>query len=139
MPGTDRERDRGSAGVETAGAVVALLSVGFFVIGALRVTGSGGDVTAAAHAGARAAAAERDFGSAQTAAYAVASGVLADRGVACADLAVAVGGSLAPGGVVEVDVSCVVQMADVGLGGFHSDRTVSARGVELVDVIRGGG
>ena len=49
-------RDRGSAGVEAAFAVVALLAVGFFVVGALRVTGSSSDVDSAAHAGARAAA-----------------------------------------------------------------------------------
>ena len=43
-------------------AVTSLLLVGFFIVGALRVVGSGGDVEAAARAAARAAAASYDAG-----------------------------------------------------------------------------
>lgn len=130
--------DRGSAGVEAALAVTGLLLVAFFLIGALRVVGSGGDVEAAAHAGARAAAAERDPAAAAAAARAVVGGALADRGVACQQLAVSVGGNLAAGSVVTVDVTCAVSLADVVLAGFPGTRTVTARGVEQVDLIRGG-
>ena len=130
--------DRGSAGVETAIAVVALLAVGFFVIGALRVVGSGSDVNAAAHSAARAAAAEYDIGAASAAASRIASGVLADRGVACQAMSVSVGGDFVAGGIVTVDVSCTVSLADVVLAGFPGSRTVHGHGVEQIDAIRGG-
>ena len=133
-----RERDRGSAGVEGAIAVVALLMVGFFIIGAIRIVGSGSDVDSAARAGARAAAAEYDPGGAEVAASAVVASTLSDRGVACVDLSVSVGGDLSPGSIVTVDVTCTVQLADVVLAGFPGSRTVSGRGSEQVDVVRGG-
>lgn len=131
--------DRGSAGVEAAIAVTGLLLVGMFTVGAVRVVGTGADVGAAAHAAARAAAIERDHGSASAAASAVASQVLSERGVACSQMSVSVGGELGAGGVVVVDVSCVVDLSDVVLAGFPGHRTVGGRGVEQVDVVRGGG
>lgn len=132
--------DRGTAGVEAALAVVALLGMMFFVVGALRVTNSGGDVSAAARAGARAAAAEPTMGAAAAAAGRVASSSLASRGLACAGgPRVAVSGSVAPGGTVVVEVSCTVGLGDAELGGFGGSRTVSGRGVEYVDSVRGGG
>ena len=136
---TCRTDDRGAAGVEAALVVTALLMVAFFVIGAIRVLGSGGDVDAAAHAGARAAAAERDMGSASATARSVVAQTLGARGVACTNLAVSVGGDVGPGGIVTVDVSCTVQLSDVALAGFPGSKTVTGRGVEQVDVVRGGG
>ena len=133
------ERDRGSAGVEAAFAVVGLLAVGFFVVGALRITGSSSDVDSAARAAARAAASHYDVGAAQAAARSVATQVLDDRGIACRDVSIGVTGDLSAGSVVIVDVSCTVGLGDVLLAGFPGSRTVSGRGVELVDVIRGGG
>lgn len=133
-----RDSDRGSAGVEAAIAVVALMMVGFFIIGALRTMGSGGDVNAAAHAAARAAAAEYNVDAASSAAWAIAAGVLSDRGVACESLSVDIGGDLVAGGVVTVDVTCTVSLSDVVLAGFPGSRTVSGRGIEQVDVVRGG-
>jgi Flp pilus assembly protein TadG len=130
--------DRGSAAVEAGVAVTALLLVGFFIVGALRVVGSGADVEAAARAAARAAAASYDSGVASTVASTVAGQVLSDRGVACQNLGVAVGGKLSAGGVVTVDVTCTVSLADVIVAGFPGSRTVTGRGVEQVDVVRGG-
>lgn len=132
------DRDRGSAGVEAAIAVVALLAVAFFIIGAMRVVGTGGDVDSAARAGARAAAAEYQTGAAQAAATEVVANSLSDRGVACQNLAVSVSGDLSPGSVVTVDVVCTVDLGDVVLAGFPGSRTVSGHGVEYVDVVRGG-
>ncbi len=88
------ERDRGSAGVEAAFAVVGLLAVGFFVVGALRITGSSSDVDSAARAAARAAASHYDVGAAQAAARSVATQVLGDRGIACRDVSIGVTGDL---------------------------------------------
>ena len=124
--------------MEAAIAVTSLMMVGFFIVGALRVTNTGGDVDAAARSATRAAAAEYDDGSAFQAAQAVAASELADRGVACEQLNVRVGGTLAAGGVITVDVTCVVSLADVVLAGFPGSKTVSGRGVEQVDVVRGG-
>ena len=131
--------DDGSAGIEAAFAVMALLLVAFFIIGALRVIGSSGDAAAAARAGARAAAGEYDTGAANDAANTVVAQMLADRGVACEGLSVSVGGDLIPGGIVTVDVTCTVSLADVVLAGFPGSQTVTGRGVEQVDVVRGGG
>lgn len=136
MSGDDR--DRGTASVETAIAIVALLAMAFFIVGALRIVGTGGDVDSAARAGARAAAGEYNPAAAQAAASAVVSSALSDRGVACQNLAVAVSGDLSPGSVVSVDVSCTVGLNDVVLAGFPGSRTVSGHGVEYVDVVRGG-
>ena len=132
-------RDRGSAGVEAAVAVTSLMMVAFFIIGALRVTNTGGDVDAAARSATRAAAAEYDDESAYQAAQSVAASELAERGVACEQLDVQLGGTLAAGGVITVDVTCIVSLADVVLAGFPGSKTVSGRGVEQVDVVRGGG
>ena len=132
--------DRGGSGVEAAFAVIALLAVMFFIIGALRVTNSGGDVSAAARAAARAAAGERSMGAASSAASAVASTALSARGVACTGgPQVSVGGSVSPGGTVTVTVTCVVDLADAELGGFGGSRQVTGHGVEYVDSVRGGG
>ena len=133
------QADRGTAAVEAGVAVTALLLVGFFIVGALRVVGSGGDVDAAARAGARAAAASYDIGTASAAASKVAGDVLADRGVACQHLDVTVGGDIAAGSIVTVTVTCTVSLADVMVAGFPGSRTLTGRGVEQVDVVRGGG
>jgi Flp pilus assembly protein TadG len=129
--------DRGTAAVEAGLAVTGVLLAGFFVIGALRVVGAGGDVDAAARAAARAAAATYDSASASRAASKTATAMLADRGVACPNLAVAVGGTLDAGGVVTVSVTCTVSLADVVVAGFPGSRTLTGRGVEQVDVVRG--
>lgn len=134
-----RRDERGAAGVEAALAVTGLLLVAFFVIGGLRLIGTDGDVDAAAHAAARAAAAERDPTAAAGAAHQVAVGALADRGIACTGLGVTVGGELSPGGIVTVEVSCTVLLSDVILAGFPGQRRVAGQGIAQVDRIRGGG
>ena len=131
--------DQGTAGVDAAIAVTGLLLVAFFVIGALRVVGTGGDVDAAARAGARAAAAAYDAATARAAASEVVAGALADRGVACEDLNVEVEGDAAAGSVVRVEVTCTVGLDDVALVGFGASRTMHGVGVEYVDTVRGGG
>lgn len=138
-------RDRGSAGVEAALAVTALLLVAWFTVGALRVTNTSGDVGAAARAGARAAATSR-AGDEAGAASAVASKALADRGVACAgapavDLTqgFVIGTGGAPVRTMTVTVACTVLLGDVSVAGFDPSRVVSASATEMVDPVRGGG
>lgn len=132
------ERDRGSASVEAAIAIVSLLAMAFFIVGAIRVVGASGDVDSAARAGARAAAAEYQSAAAKAAASAVVSSALSERGVACQNLAVSISGDLSPGSVVSVDVSCTIDLGDVVLAGFPGSRTVSGHGIEYVDAVRGG-
>lgn len=62
---------------------------------------------------------------------------LADRGVACASLAVTVAGDWSPGGVVVVTVDCEVDLSDVVLAGFPGSSHATGEGIEVVDVIRG--
>ena len=75
--------DRGSAEIEIPIAVMGLILVLLLIVGGLRISNMNGDVQSAAHAGARAAAAERDMGSAQVAAQRVVSAALAESGVGC--------------------------------------------------------
>jgi len=135
----DREhRDCGTAGVEAAIAVTALLAMGMLVIGGLRLTNTRGDVQAAARSAARAAAGEYSAGDATAAAGRVAATALAGRGHACADLSVEVEGDLTAGSVVTVRVTCEVLLGDVVLAGFPGSSTVSGEAVEYVDIARGG-
>lgn len=131
-------RDRGTAGVEAALSVTALLLVAFFIVGALRITNSGGDVQAAARAGARAAATARTAGEGQSLAIGVVETALADRGVACSG-GPQVSAVRTPAGLATVTVTCVVGLADVSPAGFDGARTVTASASERVDPIRGGG
>ena len=130
------DHDRGSAGVEVAFAVTALLMVAMFTIGALRTTNAGGDVAAAARAGARAAATARTDAGGQAVAQQVVLDALASRGVAC------VGGpgvsATRAGGVATVTVTCIVSLGDAALAGFNNSKTVTRSATERVDTLRGG-
>ncbi len=130
--------DSGSAGVETAIAVVALLSVMFFVVGALRITNAGGDVKAAARAGARAAATANSAGEAQARASRVTADALSERGVSCdGGPSVSTSGGGIAQSIVTVTVSCTVSLGDVLFGGFPGSRNVTSSAVEFTDQIRG--
>lgn len=133
-------RDAGSAGLETAFAVTALLLVLFFVVGGMRVITSNGDVAAAARSGARAAATARTAGEANTDAATVVANMLASRGVACSGgPGVSVSGAGVPGGAVTVTVSCTVSLGDVVIVGFPGSRNVSVSAVEYIDDRRAAG
>lgn len=135
---TRGDRDIGTAGVDAAMAVTALLAVGMLVIGGLRITNASGDVQAAARSAARAAAAEYLPSAAEAAASQVASAALADRGQSCRQLDVDVRGDLSAGSVVAVTITCIVGLGDVVLAGFPGSTTVSGEAVEYVDLARGG-
>lgn len=138
---TDRPRrahgDDGFAAVELPIAVTALILVMLLMIGGLRISNMRGDVQSAAHAGARAAAAERDLGAATSAANRVVTASLAESGVGCGSPSVAVSGDLT-GGEVTVIVRCNVQLDDVTLAGFPGSTTTTATGVARSDELRGG-
>ena len=137
-PAARGDRDIGTAGVDAAMAVTALLAVGMLVIGGLRITNASGDVQAAARSAARAAAAEYLPSAAEAAASQVASAALADRGQSCRQLDVDVRGDLSAGSVVTVTITCTVGLGDVVLAGFPGSTAVSGEAVEYVDLARGG-
>ena len=131
-------RDAGSAGIETAFAVTALLMVLFFVVGGMRIVGAGGDVSSAARSGARAAATARTPHEAHGDARAVVAEALTGRGVACSGgPRVSVDGGGVAGGAVTVTVTCDISLQDVVIAGFPGRRTVTVSAVEYVDRIRG--
>jgi TadE-like protein len=105
-----------------------------------RTTSAAGDVSHAARAGARAAARAQTLGGATEAAVEVVAESLGESGLACARQSTVVDGVLAPGGVISVTVTCVVDLSDVvGLGPIPGARTLSATASEAVDAVRGGG
>lgn len=135
---TSPARDSGTAGIETAVALTALLLVVFFAVGAIRITGTSGDVGTAARAAARAAATGRTSSAGNDLATAVATRILADRGVACnGGPSIDADGAGVPGGAVTVTVTCQVDLGDVAFAGFPGVRTVTASATEYVDSIRG--
>ena len=138
-PGRRLERERGAAGVEMAIMASAFLLATFLAVGGLRISGTQGDVSAAARAAARASAQEYGPAEGQAAAQRVAADSLASLGVACAQLVVTTGGEHRPGGIVTVTVSCEVDLSDVALVGFPGRVEARSTAAELVDVVRGGG
>ena len=128
--------DDGFAAVELPIAITAFILVMLLMIGGIRVTNMRGDVQSAAHAGARAAAGERDLGAANAAASRVVNASLAASGVGCAAPSVSVGGDLS-GGMVTVTVVCDVSLSAVTLAGFPGSTTVTASAVERSDELRG--
>jgi len=131
------EGDQGTSAIELPIAVAGLVLVMLLTVGGLRISNMNGDVQSAAHAAARAAAAERTLSAAQAAASSVATRALAQSGVGCATPSVVVSGDVT-GGVVRVQVTCTVSLSDVTAAGFPGSRTVTATAVEVTDQLRGG-
>ncbi len=136
------EHDDGHVAIEAAIAVIGLLLVMWLFVGGLRLTNAEGDVRASARAAARAAAVTLGP-SGEQAARDVAETTLANRGVSCQSLAVAVERTAASAqadvaGLVKVSVSCTVSLGDVALAGFAGTRRMHADAIALVDVFRGG-
>lgn len=131
--------DAGSAGIEAGLAIAALVTMMLFIVGALRVTTTNGDVDAAARAAARAAAAAPSTSIAEAEAAAVASSMLASRGVACAGgPKVSVTGAGVAGSLVTATVTCTISLADVVLvKGFPGSTTATSTAVEFTDTTRG--
>ncbi len=103
-----------------AAIVFGVVMVTFFslMIGAGRVLSSENKVRSAAHAAARAASLEADYGDAEAAATATAAANLADAGVLCQDQAVRVTSGperFVPGGWVQVEVSCTARVLPFGI------------------------
>lgn len=118
-----------------APAFVVLL---LFVVLAGRIVQARNDVYGAAADAARAASVRQHPDAARSDAVSTAQRALAERGVTCRDLDVAVDtGGFGAGGRVGVEVRCTVELADLSLLAVPGSRTVSARAAEVVDTYRG--
>ena len=132
------DSERGAAAVETVLLVPVLIVMLLFVVFAGRVGTVSQDVYAAARDAARAASMRDGEDAAAADARSTAEATLAQRGVACAGLDVAVDTSrFVPGGSVRVDVACTVSLADVSRLGVPGSKTVAAHSVSVIDRYRG--
>lgn len=141
VPGRAARRggsERGSAVVEMAVLTPALVLMLLLVVAAGRVGQATNDVYGSSADAARAASLRDHPTSATHDARTTAERTLAARGVSCRQLAVSTDTSrLHPGGSVSVDLSCTVDLSDLGLLGLPSSRTVRAGAAEVIDTYRG--
>jgi len=133
-------RLRGDDGSVTAELVIITpVAIALLCLVALvgRTTAARGQVDGAARDAARAASLARDPGSAELAAQQSADDTLPTSGVRCARTAVIADvGSFGPGGQVTVNVTCDIELSDLGLIGVSGTRTISATAVEPIDLYR---
>ncbi|GAA2031270.1 TadE/TadG family type IV pilus assembly protein [Pseudokineococcus marinus] len=136
-PETDAPRrhaaDRGSMSVEVVVVAPLLLLLVVLVLAMGRVALLQGDVDAAARDAARAASVERTPGAAAAAAQAALDAV-ASPDQECAPAAL--GGTFAPGGQVEVTVSCTVPMRTLTGLGLGPSITLDATGAAPLETFR---
>lgn len=115
--------------VETVMLAPVLLLFLLFLVGAGRVVEAQGEVNGAARDAARAASVQRDEGAAQEAATSAATGALTD----CPPEVSMAGTQWEQGGVVEVTVSCSL---DLDFLGFGASVTISGDSVVPLEQFR---
>ncbi len=129
--------ERGVAVLEFVLLVPVFLLMVFFVVGLGRLGQARENIDGAARDAARAGSIARTADDARTAAETAASDALASHNLTCADLAVNVDtGDFRAGGWVRVDVSCTVTMADLTGMWTPGSKTMTARGLAVVDAFR---
>ncbi|MEL7154999.1 MAG: TadE/TadG family type IV pilus assembly protein [Actinomycetota bacterium] len=131
--------ERGSASVELTLITIPVVVLVAFTVFVGRYSSTNQEVGSAARDAARAAAVRQDPATARAAGDEVARATLAQRGVSCRSLKVAVDTSaLGPGGQVTATVTCTVTFADLGAIGLPGSVEVDATSVAVVDRYRGG-
>ena len=137
MTAESHVRERGSAATELVLLTPVLIIVLLFVVALGRVGSSRAEVDAAARDAARDAANARSVAGAITNGDTAARGDLAESGVTCRSLSVALDTrNFRAGGTVTATISCTVALQDlIGLG-LPSSRTITARYTEPIDVYR---
>ncbi|GGO58978.1 MULTISPECIES: TadE family protein [Streptomyces] len=134
-------RDAGSAAIEAAIVLPALLVFVCMAIAGGRLVMSGSKVDAAAQDAAREASIHRTVEAAQAAARSAATESLSDQGVTCANTSVSVdtSGLNVPIGqvaTVSATVRCTVNLSDLLLPGVPGARTQEATATSVVDQYR---
>ncbi len=128
---------RGSVSIEAA-IVFAVVMVTFFslMIAAGRILSSETQVRSAAHAAARAASLEADYGDAVSAATIIGENNLEDAGLVCAGApsieVTSDAGRFVPGGLVQVAISCTPDVLPFGL----TPTEYSYEATEVIDEFR---
>jgi Flp pilus assembly protein TadG len=133
--------ERGSSSVSAALITPSLVLFIGLVLVAGRIALAGNAVGSAASAAARDASLARDAGTATAAAQAAAIRDLDQQGIRCASTSVVVdpaglGVALGQPARVEVTVSCVVQLSDIGVPGLPGSKTLTSTATSPVDQYR---
>lgn len=129
--------ERGVTTLEVVLLVPVFFACMFLAVAAGRLGQARGDIDAVARDAARAGSIVRSADEAAAAAQATANDVLADRGLTCADLAVAVDTrNYRAGGWVRVDVSCTIPLTELTGVWTPGAKTIQAQGLAVVDTFR---
>lgn len=133
--------DKGSAAIEAAIILPALIMFICMAIAGGRLVTSGSKIDAAAEDAAREASIHRTASSAQSAAHAAAAASLDDQGITCASTTVRIntGGLSVPVGqigTVTATVTCTVPLSDLLLPGMPGARTLTSTATSVVDQYR---
>jgi hypothetical protein len=129
---------RGSASLELVLVTPALVALLLLVVAGGRVVQARGDVDAVARDAARAASIARSPGEAATRAEAMVRERVGEGVVQCRQPAVVTDtAEFRPGGVVDVSITCQVDLASVSLLGISATQSVAATASEVIDDRRG--
>ena len=126
--------DAGTFVVEFVLWVPVLVLLLMLVVAAGRVVAAGSNATEAADTAARAASLRTTMDAATTAARTAATRSLADAGIACRTVQVQVTGTVAPGGLVTVRVSCTTPLGDLAIPGLPGAKTLTATASQPIDL-----
>ncbi|MFE4413229.1 TadE/TadG family type IV pilus assembly protein [Streptomyces sp. NPDC056821] len=130
--------DEGSAAIEAAIVLPALIMFLCLAIAGGRIVTSGAKIDSAAEDAAREASIHRTAAAAQGAAQSAAAESLNDQGITCASTSVSVntGGLSVPVGqvgTVTVTVTCTVNLSGLLLPGVPGARTLTSTATSVVD------
>ncbi|MFF4317081.1 TadE/TadG family type IV pilus assembly protein [Streptomyces sp. NPDC001507] len=133
--------DKGSAAVEAAIVLPALIMFLCMALAGGRIVTSGAKIDAAAEDAAREASIHRTAAAAQSAARAAAAESLTDQGITCASSRVSIntsGLSVPVGqiGTVTATVVCTVDLSDLLLPGVPGAKTLTSTATSVVDQYR---
>ena len=133
--------DEGSAAIEAAIVLPALIMFLCLAIAGGRIVTSGAKIDSAAEDAAREASIHRTAAAAQSAARSAAAQSLNDQGIKCASTSVSIntGGLSVPVGqvgTVTVTVTCTVNLADLLLPGVPGAKTITSTATSVVDQYR---
>ncbi|MEU8951618.1 TadE family protein [Streptomyces sp. NPDC048489] len=133
--------DEGSAAIEAAIVLPALIMFLCLAIAGGRIVTSGSKIDSAAEDAAREASIHRTAGAAQRAAHAAAAETLTDQGIRCSSTSVSVdtGGLSVPVGqvgTVTVTVTCTVPLSDLLLPGVPGAQTLTSTATSVADQYR---
>ncbi|GAA3076759.1 TadE/TadG family type IV pilus assembly protein [Streptomyces glomeratus] len=133
--------DEGSAAIEAALVLPALIMFLCLAIAGGRIVTSGAKIDSAAEDAAREASIHRTAAAAQSAAQSAAAQSLNDQGITCASTSVNIntGGLSVPVGqigTVTVTVTCTVNLSDLLLPGVPGTKTLTSTATSVVDQYR---